>query len=81
MLSELTDLSGQIALLQTELQKPFKRIKILSAKVDEFGDAITDEQKEAHFAKAKEDFVKIKVMCEKTIKELPKMKNELHGRN
>ena len=80
--TDMSEIAGQIAKLQEELAKPMKRIRMLTLKKDQFGDDITDEQKEALFAKAKEEYISCKAMCEKTIRELPKMKREeVPGRN
>lgn len=74
--NDLVELNGQITLLQIELSKPIKRIKMLSMAKDQFGDDITDKQRDELFAKAKVEHEKCKVECAKSIRDLPKMKRE-----
>lgn len=76
MTKDLAELHGQISLLQNELQKPIQRIKMLTVSKDMFGDDITDEEKEKHFEKAKEAYLKCKTACEKTIRDLPQPNRE-----
>ncbi len=76
---DLAELVGQITLLQIELSKPIKRIKMLTMAKDQFGDEITDEQKDTLFAKAKAEHEKCKEACSKSIRELPKIKREIQG--
>ena len=76
MIQEIADMSGQASLLQSELAKQLKRLRKISQNIDEFGDPISDEQKEALFAKAKEEFLAIKETCKKSFSELPIPKRE-----
>ena len=77
--ADLVELNGQIQLLQIELSKPMRRIKKVMAKTDEYGDEITDEEKDKIFAKAKTEYEKCKEACSKSIRELPKKKLEPRG--
>lgn len=73
---DLVELNGQITLMQIELSKPIKRIKMLTMAKDQFGDDITDAQKDEIFAKAKAEHAKCKVAATKSIRDLPKMTRE-----
>lgn len=74
---DLIELNGQITLLQIELSKPIKRIKMLTMAKDQFGDDITNEQKDKIFVKIKAEHEKCKVMCANSIRDLPKMTREI----
>lgn len=73
---DLVELNGQITLLQIELSKPIKRIKMLTMAKDQFGDEITDEQRDKIFVKIKAEYEKSKALASKPIRNLPKMARE-----
>ena len=76
MTKDLAEINGQITKFQQELRIPLMRIKMLAQSVDQFGDEITDKEKEKHFEKAKEHYEKCKEKCIKSIRDLPKMQLE-----
>lgn len=73
---DLAELNGQITLMQIEISKPIRRIKMLTQAVDQFGDTVTDIQKDEIFVKVKVEYTKLKQAATKPIRDLPKMKRE-----
>lgn len=76
---DLAEINGQITKMQQELAKPIKRIRMITMSKDQFGDEITDADKEKQFIKAKAEYEECKVLCAKSIRDLPKMKRETQG--
>lgn len=77
--TDLGELNGQISLLQIELSKPLKRLKMIMSMTDTFGDEITDEDKEKMMIKIRTEYEKCKLVCKGKIRDLPKLKREKPG--
>ena len=73
---DLAELNGQITLMQIELTRPIRRIKMLTMAKDQFGDDITDAQREKLFVKIKAEYAKCTDAAVKSIRDLPKMTRE-----
>lgn len=76
MTLDIQELSGQLALMQAELQKPTKRLKMVMQGKDVFGDKLPTEERERQIEKAKQEYEKCKEMVEKKVRDLPKMSRE-----
>lgn len=76
MTLDIQELSGQLALMQSELQKPTKRLKMVMQGKDVFGDPLPTEERDRQIEKARSEYTKCKELVEKKIRDLPKMQRE-----